>query len=105
MALPIGLHSAWDLGTTGIFASRSLGTDTIIETAVDDPVMIFEGISLMDVIPFLALLVGVIVSIGWIQYRNGDRAFHEEIAIPSLHSRWSYQSLMLQHKDILEELE
>lgn len=94
IALPVGVHTTWNFGEMGLFASETLPTDTMIQTTIADPVTMFGGFTLLDAFPFLAVLLATIVVIGWVRLRDGAGTFYDEIAVPSLHNRLNHRVLM-----------
>lgn len=89
IAIPVGLHTAWDWGETSLFASQTIPTNNLIETKIADPVMIIDGVNSMDALSFSALIVGMLIIFGWVRFRKGSFTTHSKIATPDLHDRHS----------------
>lgn len=52
ITIPVGLHSAWNMAETSLFAPRNLPTSKLIETRTADPALLVGDISAMDILPF-----------------------------------------------------
>lgn len=87
IAIPVGLHTAWDWGETSLFASQTLPTNKLIETKLADPVMIIGGVNSMEFLSFTALILGMLLIAGWVRFREGSLTTHSEVAIPDLHDK------------------
>lgn len=85
IALPIGLHTAWDMAETSLFASHELPTNKLIETTATTSVTLIGDVTPLDLLSFAALLLGSVAVIGWIYYRTGRLSIHQDIAVPNLH--------------------
>lgn len=87
IAIPVGIHTAWNWAETTLFASQSIPTNNLVETRLADPVMIVGNVTSMNLLSYAALIFGALVIIGWVRLREGTLTSHSEIAVPHLHDR------------------
>jgi hypothetical protein len=90
-SLAMALHSAWDFALSFIFL---LGGSSVQEPALFFvPIKQMPGIDADIVVPLLGIvvrLVGLVLVLLWIRWREGKLQVHKDITVPSLMAKYPH---------------
>lgn len=94
IAIPIGVHTAWNMAETTLYSSQNRSTGTLVEVVEEGPRL--AGITAVEGLDFIAVGVGMLAILAWVRFRDGDLRVHPGVSLPNLHNRrfWGvFQSL------------
>lgn len=80
LALPIGIHLAYNLAGNGVFGITAVATDespTLFRLAFTGP---DAFVRLTGVVNWSFIAVGAVLTLGWVRWRTGDLAIRTDIA-------------------------
>lgn len=80
LALPIGIHLAYNLAGNGVFGITAVATDespTLFRLAFTGP---DAFVRLTGVVNWSFIAVGAVLTVGWVRWRTGDLAIRTDIA-------------------------
>lgn len=100
IAIPIGLHTAWNMAETTLYRSQNRSTGTLVEIVGEGPRL--AGVTAVEILDFIAVGVGILAILGWLRFRDGDLHVHPEIAVPNLHHRqfWGVFQLLFSRERV-----
>ena len=94
VAIPIGLHTGWDLAYGRFYGTASASNSNILETSVHGPALFVGGSNWIGLLSIFAVFVGLVIIACWVYIREGELRVRSDIAVPDLHDNRKFWNVV-----------
>jgi membrane protease YdiL (CAAX protease family) len=85
LAIPIGLHTAWDLAVVALYGPSTKRTGGKLVEITGNPIGIAFGITSLSLVSWLMIGVGLILLLIWVRFREGELRIQPGSSEPNFH--------------------